>query len=183
MVVGNITVGGTGKTPIVIWLAKSLRNMGWSPGIVSRGYRGTVGAHPVAATADSDPAVVGDEPIMIAAESRCRVVVHPDRVAAVRMLVAGGANVDHCRRWPAALPPGKGRGDCGGRRGAGIGQRHAAAIRSVTRTRKPAGEPWTACSCRYRTRTPRRSMCPPQVTARRFRLQCGDSKQPRWLLP
>ena len=93
IVVGNITVGGTGKTPIAIWLAKSLRHAGWLPGIVSRGYRGTVGPEPVLVDADSDPAIVGDEPIMIAAESRCPVVVHPDRVAAVRMLVAGGANV------------------------------------------------------------------------------------------
>ena len=93
VVVGNITVGGTGKTPIAIWIAKSLRHRGWSPGIVSRGYRGTVGAHPIEVVADSDPAVVGDEPIMIAAESRCPVVVHPDRVAAARMLVAGGADI------------------------------------------------------------------------------------------
>jgi tetraacyldisaccharide 4'-kinase len=93
VVVGNITVGGTGKTPIAIWIAKELRDRGWSPGIVSRGYRGTVGSSPLEVDADSDPAVVGDEPVMIAAESQCPVVVHPNRIAAVRMLVAGGADV------------------------------------------------------------------------------------------
>ena len=93
VVVGNITVGGTGKTPVAIWLARSLRQKGWSPGIVSRGYRGTVGAQPLAVDENTDPAVVGDEPVVIAAESRCPVVVHPNRVAAARLLVRNGADV------------------------------------------------------------------------------------------
>src|SRR5688572_24749148 len=65
IVVGNITVGGTGKTPLVIWLASWLRERGHRPGIVGRGYGGTeTGPAPVAA--DSDPKRFGDEPVVIA---------------------------------------------------------------------------------------------------------------------
>lgn len=93
IVVGNISAGGTGKTPVTLWLAKSLRNRGFSPGIVSRGYGGNPGKQPRLATADSDPAVVGDEAILLAARSECPVVVHPDRVAAARAAVEAGADV------------------------------------------------------------------------------------------
>lgn len=86
IVVGNVTVGGTGKTPVTIWLARQLAERGFAPGIVSRGYRGNVGRKPVLAKAESDPAVVGDEAVLLAAHGRCPVVVHPDRVAAARML-------------------------------------------------------------------------------------------------
>ena len=93
IVIGNITVGGTGKTPLTIYLAQELRQCGFSPGIVSRGYRGNVGSSPVAATVDSDPAIVGDEAILIAKRSACPVVVHPDRVAAALVLKEQGVNV------------------------------------------------------------------------------------------
>lgn len=93
IVVGNITVGGTGKTPLTIWLAKTLKDRGMAPGIISRGYRGKVGATPVVATPDSDPAVVGDEAILLATDSACPVVVHPDRVAAARKAIETGADV------------------------------------------------------------------------------------------
>lgn len=93
IIVGNITVGGTGKTPLTIWLAKMLGDKGMSPGIISRGYRGNVGATPVVATPDSDPAVVGDEAILLATDSGCPVVVHPDRVAAARKAIETGADV------------------------------------------------------------------------------------------
>lgn len=93
IVVGNITVGGTGKTPVVVWLASALQQRGFSPGIVSRGYRGAVGAVPVQVSSASDPAVVGDEAILLAGMSGCPVVVHPDRVAAATSIAAMGVDV------------------------------------------------------------------------------------------
>ncbi len=93
IIVGNITVGGTGKTPLTIWLAQQLAANGYKPGIISRGYRGMVGPKPMEATADSDPAVVGDEAILIATRGACPVVVHPDRVAAAKLAIELGANV------------------------------------------------------------------------------------------
>ena len=93
IVVGNITVGGTGKTPLTIWLAQQLAERGFKPGIISRGYPGMVGPKPAEATSDSDPSVVGDEAALIAARSECPVVVHPDRVAAAKLAIELGANV------------------------------------------------------------------------------------------
>ena len=86
IVVGNITVGGTGKSPLIIALAMRLREAGRHPGIVSRGYGGRADHWPQRVTPDSDPRLVGDEPVMIARRTRCPVVVGPDRVAAVGML-------------------------------------------------------------------------------------------------
>lgn len=91
IVVGNITVGGAGKTPLVIWLVERLREMGFRPGIVSRGYGGDGSALRV--DRDSDPARVGDEPVLLAARLRCPVAVAPDRVAAVRLLDSEGVDV------------------------------------------------------------------------------------------
>lgn len=93
VVVGNVTVGGTGKTPVTIWLARQLRERGFTPGVVSRGYGGVVGDTPMQANANGDPEIVGDEPIMLAARSRCPVVVHPDRIAGARELTAMGVDV------------------------------------------------------------------------------------------
>jgi tetraacyldisaccharide 4'-kinase len=77
--VGNLTVGGTGKTPLVIWIAEWLKSKGWSPAIVSRGYGARVDA-PRAATVAADAAEVGDEPILLARRSGCPVWIGPDRV-------------------------------------------------------------------------------------------------------
>lgn len=93
IVVGNITVGGTGKTPVTIWLAKALATSGRRPGIISRGYRGNVGLQPLQATAESDPTIVGDEAILLASQCDCPVVVHPDRVAAARKAIELGADI------------------------------------------------------------------------------------------
>lgn len=93
IIIGNITVGGTGKTPLTIWLAKALKERGFSPGIISRGYRGNVGSTPVVASPDSNPDIVGDEAILLAAESGCPVVVHPERVAAATKAIGIGADV------------------------------------------------------------------------------------------
>ncbi len=88
LVVGNITVGGTGKTPLVIWLASYLRGRGLRPGIVSRGYGGRARHWPQQVRADSDPASVGDEAVMLARATACPVCVGPDRPAAVSALLA-----------------------------------------------------------------------------------------------
>jgi len=88
IVVGNITVGGAGKTPLVIWLVEVLRDAGYRPGVVSRGYGGRSPCWPQRVEADSDPREVGDEPVLLARRCRCPVVVAPDRVAAARTLLA-----------------------------------------------------------------------------------------------
>jgi tetraacyldisaccharide 4'-kinase len=93
VVVGNITAGGTGKTPVVLWLVENLRTRGLRPGIVSRGYGGTHSGSSMRVEADSNAAVVGDEPVLLAQRGRCPVVVDPDRVRAAGMLVDDGVNV------------------------------------------------------------------------------------------
>ena len=90
IVVGNITVGGTGKTPFVIWLVARLSERGYRPGIACGGYRGRAKSWPQRVTAESDPEEVGDEAVLLAERSRCPVVAGPDRVAAVEELLAGG---------------------------------------------------------------------------------------------
>lgn len=88
VVVGNITVGGAGKTPLVIALSELLINSGYSVGIVTRGYGGTNGNIPVIATAESDPSVVGDESVLLARRTNAPVAVSTNRVAAVKHLIA-----------------------------------------------------------------------------------------------
>ena len=87
IVIGNISVGGTGKTPLVIWLVKQLQQAGYKPGIVSRGYRGKAQHWPQSVNANSDPIMVGDETVLLATHAACPVVVAPDRVAAAKMLL------------------------------------------------------------------------------------------------
>lgn len=93
IVVGNITVGGTGKTPAVLWLTRFLQEQGFRPGIVSRGY-GSVAAYPRAALAASDPAEVGDEPVLLAKRSACPVWVGLDRVAVAHALLKAHPDCD-----------------------------------------------------------------------------------------
>ena len=93
IVVGNLTVGGSGKTPLVLWVAQLLRAQRWKPGIVSRGYGGAMDG-PHAATIASDPAAVGDEPMLLARRSGCPVWVAQDRVAACRALRAEHPDCD-----------------------------------------------------------------------------------------
>jgi len=86
IVVGNIAVGGSGKTPVVQWLVEALRTAGYQPGIVSRGYGGTVtGVRLV--SADSNPAECGDEPVLLARSCACPVAVGADRPAAAEALL------------------------------------------------------------------------------------------------
>ncbi|WP_240648338.1 tetraacyldisaccharide 4'-kinase [Pararobbsia silviterrae] len=93
VVVGNVTVGGTGKTPTVIALAHALREAGFTPGIVSRGYGAKVSV-PVEVRVASNAAHAGDEPLLIRRRSAAPVFVHPDRIRAVRALRAAHPDVD-----------------------------------------------------------------------------------------
>jgi tetraacyldisaccharide 4'-kinase len=87
IVVGNINVGGTGKTPLVIWLAEQLQRLGYKPGIISRGYGGN--AQSVQQVfAHSSPQQVGDEPVLIANRTTCPVFVGADRVAVGQALLS-----------------------------------------------------------------------------------------------
>ena len=87
IVVGNLTVGGTGKTPLVIVLARLLREHGYRPGIVSRGYGGRARNWPQQVRPDSDPVMVGDEPILIARQTGCPMAVGPNRAEAGEALL------------------------------------------------------------------------------------------------
>ncbi|MBY0416852.1 MAG: tetraacyldisaccharide 4'-kinase [Pararheinheimera sp.] len=87
VIVGNISVGGTGKTPFTLWLCKFLTDQGFTPGIVSRGYGARI-TEPVRVTSLHLACDVGDEPLLLASKSHCPVVVCPDRVAAAQYLLA-----------------------------------------------------------------------------------------------
>jgi tetraacyldisaccharide 4'-kinase len=87
IVVGNITVGGTGKTPFVVWLANRLKTQGFRPGVVSRGYGGRAQQYPLDVTEETRTAAAGDEPVLIQRRTGCPVVVDPNRIAAVQRLV------------------------------------------------------------------------------------------------
>ncbi|CAK0745095.1 Tetraacyldisaccharide 4'-kinase [Gammaproteobacteria bacterium] len=88
LVVGNITVGGTGKTPLVLWLAKFLETNGWKPGILSRGYGGKIGNKPREVFSEDDPKEVGDEPLLLARRSKVPVAVCTKRTSAGNLLIS-----------------------------------------------------------------------------------------------
>ena len=90
VVVGNLTVGGTGKTPLLIHLAKQLVAHGYKPGIVSRGY-GAKGSYPVRVTPNTEVLRSGDEPLLFARSINVPVVVDPDRVNAVSEVLKTGS--------------------------------------------------------------------------------------------
>jgi tetraacyldisaccharide 4'-kinase len=87
IVVGNLTAGGTGKTPLVIWLVEFLGAEGWKPGVVSRGYGGRMTRQPQQVRPDSSPEMVGDEPVLIAQRTRCPVAVCVRRAVAAEELI------------------------------------------------------------------------------------------------
>ena len=93
IVVGNLVAGGTGKTPLVLWLATMLKKNGRRPGIVSRGYRGSAAA-PMAVAAASAVDLVGDEPLLLARASSCPVWIGRDRAAAALGLLAAHPECD-----------------------------------------------------------------------------------------
>jgi tetraacyldisaccharide 4'-kinase len=114
IIVGNIRVGGTGKTPIVIALAERLARMGWKPGIISRGYGASSSTTPVQVHSTSDPKQVGDEPVLIAkrTQNQFPIWVHPKRVKSITSLIQHNPAVNviisddglqhrSLLRWPA----------------------------------------------------------------------------------
>lgn len=86
IVVGNISVGGTGKTPLLIALVKWLQQQGFNPGVMSRGYGGKASHYPYLLNATSTAAEAGDEPITIYQQTGCAVCVGADRVAVAKIL-------------------------------------------------------------------------------------------------
>jgi tetraacyldisaccharide 4'-kinase len=92
IVVGNLVVGGTGKTPLVAWLTRELQTRGFKVGIVSRGY-GASSRVPRLVTTTASWQEVGDEPLLLAQRTGCMTAVGADRVAAGRLLTAHGINV------------------------------------------------------------------------------------------
>ena len=114
IIVGNIRVGGTGKTPIVIALAERLSQLGWRPGIISRGYGSSSQTAPLQVSSNSDPALVGDEPVLIAklTHDQFPIWVFPKRQRSIRALLKQDPNVNviisddglqhtGLARWPA----------------------------------------------------------------------------------
>jgi len=93
IVVGNLFVGGTGKTPFTIWLVGALRRAGYVPGVVSRGH-GARGDVTQSVTSSSRPQEVGDEPVLIVQRTLCPLTVGRDRPAAARALLAHHPEVD-----------------------------------------------------------------------------------------
>jgi tetraacyldisaccharide 4'-kinase len=93
VVVGNIVAGGSGKTPLALWIAEFLKSQGWKPGIVSRGY-GARQTQPRAATIASSAEEVGDEPVILSRRSGCPVWVGVDRAATIRALRAKNEDVN-----------------------------------------------------------------------------------------
>ncbi len=87
IVIGNITVGGTGKTPLVLWLARFLREEGFKPGIISRGYGGNAENWPQWLDQHSKADQVGDEAILMKQRADCPVVVGPKRVKSAQLLL------------------------------------------------------------------------------------------------
>jgi tetraacyldisaccharide 4'-kinase len=88
LVVGNITVGGTGKTPMILWLIEYCRQRGLRVGVVSRGYGAKPPSLPWRVSAEQDPAQAGDEPLLIVQRSGVPLMIDPDRSRAVRALLA-----------------------------------------------------------------------------------------------
>jgi tetraacyldisaccharide 4'-kinase len=92
VVVGNLSVGGTGKTPLVCWLVSHLAERGFKPGVVTRGYGGA-SADPRIIDASAGPDAVGDEPILLVRRTGAPVAVGRDRPAAAQLLVNAGCDV------------------------------------------------------------------------------------------
>jgi tetraacyldisaccharide 4'-kinase len=88
IIVGNITVGGTGKTPLIIWMAEFLKESGFKPGIISRGYGGQAESWPQWVTVDSDAKNTGDEALLIAKQTGCPMAVGPLREDAAKLLLS-----------------------------------------------------------------------------------------------
>lgn len=95
VVVGNVTAGGTGKTPLTVALVRRLQAAGWTPGVATRGH-GREGRAPLWATATTGARQAGDEPLLIATRTGARVRVDRDRARAARELVVSGCDIVVC---------------------------------------------------------------------------------------
>jgi tetraacyldisaccharide 4'-kinase len=93
IIVGNLTVGGTGKTPLVIWLANFLQARGFKPGIVSRGFKGKSALYPFVVSEKDSPEKVGDEALLLARHANCPLVIDPNRVNAAKKVMNLNCNV------------------------------------------------------------------------------------------
>lgn len=87
VIVGNLSVGGNGKTPVVIWLAEELKKRGLRAGVISRGYGSKAQNYPLPVTANTDPVKGGDEPVLIAKRTGVPVVIAPNRRQAIEFLL------------------------------------------------------------------------------------------------
>ena len=87
IVVGNITAGGTGKTPFVMWLVQSLQAQGYHPGIITRGYGGKSEHWPLLVTSATNPTLAGDEAVLLARHTHVPEMAGPDRINAARRLL------------------------------------------------------------------------------------------------
>jgi len=90
VVVGNLTAGGNGKTPVTIWLVQALQQRGLRVGVVSRGYGGKAAHYPLVLTAETSTTEAGDEPVLIYQRTGAAVAVSPSRRAAVEALLENG---------------------------------------------------------------------------------------------
>lgn len=93
VVVGNITAGGNGKTPVVVWLVEQLQQQDYKVGVASRGYGGKAPHYPYLLTETTTPDISGDEPILIKQRTKADVAVAPVRSEAVKMLEAQGVDI------------------------------------------------------------------------------------------
>ena len=93
IVVGNIGIGGNGKTPVVVHLVELTKTLGLKPGVISRGYGGTAEAYPYLLDETSTSSQAGDEPILIYQRCHVPIVVGADRVANAKMLIDQGCNI------------------------------------------------------------------------------------------
>lgn len=88
LIVGNISVGGNGKTPVVVWLVEQLQARGIKVGVISRGYGGKNRQYPQVVSADSDPEQIGDEPVLIAQRTQVPLAISPNRQQSIELLLS-----------------------------------------------------------------------------------------------
>nr|WP_321458889.1 tetraacyldisaccharide 4'-kinase [uncultured Vibrio sp.] len=93
VVVGNITAGGNGKTPVVVWLVEQLQQLGYKPGVVSRGYGAKAPHYPLVLDVDTPAKHCGDEPKLIYNRTGAPVAVDPVRANAVKALLETGVDI------------------------------------------------------------------------------------------
>ncbi len=87
IIVGNLSVGGNGKTPVVVWLVEELQKQGLRVGVISRGYGSQSKTYPLLVTPETDPVQGGDEPVLIAKRTGVPVVISPNRQQAIELLL------------------------------------------------------------------------------------------------